>query len=80
MEELLKLLDAAEAAYELNPCDRTEKWIEDIWDKIIQEKSPGNFPGNMGNNKPLKTPINPNRISKKHTLKMAIKKALKPLF
>ena len=34
MEILLKLLIAAEAAYEMNPTSRLEKWIEILEKKI----------------------------------------------
>ena len=59
MKDLLRLLDAAEAAYEQNPCPKNEEWIEDILDKIF-----GYNLGIMGINKPRKTPINSNKISK----------------
>ena len=71
MDEIdIRMLDAAEALFELNPNETMEKWVENLGYNL----------GTMGTNKPIKTLINSNKISKKHTLKMAIKKALKPLF
>lgn len=46
MEILLKLLIAAEAAYELNPTPRMEKWIELLEDKIYKKiNQEANVPG-----------------------------------
>ena len=36
MELLLNLLDAAEAAYEMNPTPKLEKWIDLLEKKICQ--------------------------------------------
>ena len=36
MEILLRLLIAAEAAYEMNPTPKMEKWIEILEDKIYK--------------------------------------------
>ena len=37
MEILIRLLTAAEAAYEMNPTPNLEKWIEILEDKICQK-------------------------------------------
>lgn len=37
MEILIRLLNAAEAAYEMNPTPNLEKWIDMLEDKICQK-------------------------------------------
>jgi len=49
-----KNMIAAEAVYEINPCEKIEKWIENLGYNL----------GIMGINKPIKTPIFSNKISK----------------
>lgn len=60
----IRMLDAAEALFELNPNETMEKWVENL----------GYFLGTLGTDKPLKTPIKSNKISKNRGRKMSIKK------
>ena len=60
----IRMLDAAEALFELNPNKTMEKWVENLGYNL----------GIMGINKPIKTPIKSNKISKNKGRKMSIKK------
>ena len=64
MDINIRMMDAAEALFELNPSETMEKWVENLGYNL----------GTMGTNKPIKTPIKSNRISKIFTHKRAKRK------